>query len=142
MAEPLFASERIAAEWENPALSPLLKQIVQAAVAYGQAVFDWTPLVTCIYRTPDENDAIYGGHGDHLMGVHVVWRGVDVRTRGAPIDAPRLTCAWASAKWIYDPKRPAMQVAFLEGTVKDASSGPHAHFQVSPATVAAPTPVV
>ena len=139
MASPNFASARIAQEWASGKLAPLLAVIVNGAIEMGATFNSWVPTLTCIYRTPEENDALYGGHGDHLTGVHVLWRGVDMRIFDAPFRAVGTLTDWANANWIYDPARRSLRVCLLEGRVVDESSGPHLHFQVSPATIAAAT---
>jgi hypothetical protein len=92
--------------------------------------WEWDFYLTCIHRSPAENDALYGGKGDHLSGVHVSWRGVDVRTMGVDPSAVLDVTTATNDSWIYDPAREGMKVALLEGGRDVGSSGPHLHFQI------------
>ena len=131
----LFKSDRIAAEWADPLLNQKLKSIVTAAAERALQRWDWEFFITCIHRTPEENDALYGGRGDHLTGVHVVWRGVDVRTRGVDPSAVLDITTNVNDSWLYDSAREGMLVALPEGGKDFGSSGAHLHFQVSPVTI-------
>lgn len=130
-----FKSIRVAGEWDSPSLFPILKQIVSGAEAYALAKYDWDFLVTCIYRSPDENEALTGNRD----GVHVNWRGVDVRTFGIEDDAVLDVAAWTNEHWQYDETRPMMKVCIGESEGPQ-SSGRHLHFQMHPRTVALTTP--
>jgi hypothetical protein len=130
-----FKSDRVAAEWSSVALNQLLKGIVMLADEYALTAHTWPFFITCVYRTPAENDACYGGHGDHLSGVHVEWRGVDVRTRDQDPSAVMDVTTWVNDRWSYDPTRPGMKVCLNEGE-GPGSTGNHLHFQVHPRTVA------
>jgi hypothetical protein len=126
-----FKSSRIESEWNDPRLSVMLKQIVEEAEAYARARHDWEFTLTCLMRTPKENDAQYYNDGSHLTGVHVVWRGGDIRTRDVDPSAVQDVTTFINDRHVYDPTRPGMKVALLEGA---ATGGPHVHIQVSPAT--------
>lgn len=129
-----FKSVRIEAEWASPKLSPLLRDILIAASGRALERWEWEFFITCIYRTPEENDALYGGKGDHLTGVHPSWRGVDVRILGVDPGAVLDVTTTVNDSWVYDPAREGMKVALLEGGRDVGSTGAHLHFQVSPAT--------
>ncbi len=134
-----FKSDRIAAEWADPRLSPLLKQITMAAAGRALERWEWVFTLTCIYRTPEENDALYQNDGKHLTGVHTLWRGLDIRTRDADPSAVLDISTFLNDWWDYDPSRDGMRVALLEGGGA-GSSAPHLHCQVSQATVERVTP--
>lgn len=126
-----FKSDRISKEWHSTTIDPLLKEIVSSA---ADQAFDvgWMPfLLTCCHRTPEENDALYGGHGDHLEGVHVRWRGVDVSIHDVDPHAMRAVVDSINAEWQYDLERPHLLVALLEGSYPTV---PHLHLQTCPST--------
>lgn len=135
-----FKSGRIEEEWLSEGLqgpksvSPLLRYLLNAFEGYTVALYDWEPLVTCLIRTPEENDVLYGGHGDHLNGVHVEGRGADVRIFDESREAVSAAVDWLNQRWVYDPDRPEKKVALMEGCGA-GSSAPHLHLQVCHATI-------
>ncbi len=130
-----FKEPRVEAEWNDPRLNPLLKKIVTDAAGRALERWNWEFLLTCVYRTPLENDVIYGGKGDHLSGVHTNWRGVDVRTIMTDPAAILDITTTVNDFYSYDPAREGMRVALPEGGKDFGSTGAHLHLQVSPATV-------
>lgn len=134
-----FKNGRIEEEWlgeglQGPkSLSPILRYLLNDFEAYTVALYDWEPLLTCLIRTPEENDVLYGGHGTHLGGVHVEGRGADVRIFDESREAVKAAVDWVNARWIYDPARLEMKVALMEGSGA-GSSAPHLHLQISEAT--------
>jgi hypothetical protein len=130
-----FKELRVEAEWNDPRPNPLLKKIVTDAAGRALERWNWEFLVTCIYRTPLENDVLYGGKGDHLSGVHTTWRGVDVRTIMTDPAAILDITTTVNDEYQYDADRQGMRVALPEGGKDFGSTGAHLHFQVSPATV-------
>lgn len=129
-----FKTDRIHAEWLSPHLDGRLKQIVSEAANRADQRWDWEFTLTCIYRTPEENDALYGHDGKHRMGVHVMWRGADVRIYGVDADAVLDIATFVNDRWNYDPDREGMRCALIEGNGV-GSSARHVHFQSSPNTV-------
>lgn len=140
-----FKSERIRAEWfgadqDGRRITPTMKEVALQAIRFAET-HDWDPELTEVLRTPLENDLCYGGHGDHMMGVHVVGRGVDVSIRGISRELVRAVIDHVNADWVYDPARPLMRCALLHE--KPAEPGPpyrppivpHLHLQVFPTTV-------
>ena len=115
-----FASARARAEWQDKRLDPLLKIIVTEVAAYARKRWKWEFTVTSIYRTPQEDAAL------KASGIHSAWRAVDVRTRARSATAVADISRYANDKWIYDPRRPLLNVCFAE----PHGTGPHAHFQV------------
>lgn len=84
-----------------------------------------------IHRTQAENDAVGSKSTVHVVGPP--FRAVDIRTRieGGDFQAKAdAVAAKINARWIYDPARPKMVVAYsdVHGT------GPHLHVQVHPNT--------
>jgi hypothetical protein len=130
-AFPTFANARISREWEL--VNPLLRKIVLEATEYA-AWLGWQLLLTCLVRTSLENDALYGGHGDHLTGVHVIGNGADVRTRDQKPSVVAQVASYVNSRWVYDPTRPQMVVALNEGAGV-GSSAVHLHVQVHARTV-------
>lgn len=70
-----FASARIKSEWNDKRLKPILKEIVADAAQYAAKKWNWEFLLTSIFRTKAEDDAL------NASGIHVEWRAVDVRTK-------------------------------------------------------------
>ena len=110
-----------------------MKEVALDAITYAEGR-GWDPVLTCVLRTAAENDVLYGGHGDHVTGVHVVGRGVDIRTFDVDQAVVRTVAAYVNSEWIYDPERPVMRCAIIEGE-GPGSSGPHMHLQSHPSTV-------
>ena len=85
--------------------------------------------IVSIDRTKKEDNDL-GGSGVHADGPP--WRAIDVRITTLPdyqLLADKL-CENLNSRWVYDPGRPTMPVAYcrLHGT------GPHIHLQVHPNT--------
>ena len=137
----LFKAERIRAEWFGASLgpariNPTMKEVALDAITFAEAL-GWDPMLTCILRTPAENDVLYGGHGDHFTGVHVDGRGVDIRTVDVSPAHVAAVVAHINQTWVYapgDPTRVAKRCAFLEDDCNPGSSAPHLHLQVFPTT--------
>ena len=94
-------------------------------------------LVSSIHRTQQEENAAGGKSGIHMAGPP--YRALDGSARNfvAASDEERWAmcervAAAVSARWIYDPARPTMVVAFAQVH----GSGPHVHFQVHAGTLA------
>jgi hypothetical protein len=140
LTEPLFKTDRIRAEWNGAALDhvlvgPLLKRVVYDACDFLAKTHDLSATITSLLRTPAENDALYGGDGKHLVGVHVAGRGADLRWPETSEIAMQLS-EHLNTKWVYDPERRYYQVCVLEGGAPGSgSSGRHVHVQVHPNTV-------
>jgi hypothetical protein len=131
-----FKDLRTAGEWQDERLDATVRRIVLDAEDLAHGVGWETVTLTSIHRTPEENDALYGGKGDHLDGVHVEWRGVDIRTSDIhPLDLIHVQNG-INALWLYDPERPALMCAVIEGDgIAVGSSAPHLHCQSHPNTV-------
>lgn len=121
----LSASPRIAQEWASSQVRPLLRQIVIEAARYASDRWAWVFFFTCIFRSFSEDIALEG------HGVHPLWRAVDVRTYDQKPEAVADVVEWINARWVYDPSRPALVVAYA----KPHGTGPHIHFQVCSSTV-------
>jgi len=116
---PLFASDRIRDEWVSGQLWPLARLLTRELCLLALHS-DWTPLLTCIYRTFEEDREIGGS------ALHCYWRAVDVRTRDVD-EATVAHCTDAlNERWVYDPERPRLVVALS----KPHGTGPHLHLQV------------
>jgi hypothetical protein len=119
-----FLTDRQRQEYMNGKLHPvcfaILSELEELACGYVQ----WEPLITCIYRTPQE-DADVSGHG-----IHTAWRAVDIRHFDVPDEDWKAICHLINRKWIYDPARIDIPVAYFE----PHGTGPHIHLQSHPAT--------
>lgn len=129
-----FKTERIGVEWNSGQVNPLLHAIVLKAADRAAQRWNWDFVLTCIYRSPDENDALYGSSGRHRTGVHVLWRAVDIRTRDADPSAVLDITTYINDRYEYDPGREGMHVALPEGGGMLGSTAAHLHLQVSPET--------
>lgn len=119
-----FESERIAREWQDENVPPILRVIVLTTAAYARERFGLPFRVTSIFRTSKENEAAKA-----KTIVHCLWRAVDVGTREWPEYAVIDVARFANERWIYDPERlagPPVCYAGPHGT------GPHLHFQAVP----------
>jgi len=123
-----FASGRIEQEFSSPAFNQRTRSLLEEADTFCSQFLGWDFTITCLLRTPQENDALYGGKGDHLIGVHVDGRGADIRTRDAGTERVALVSGLLNFRWIYDPQRPGFKVAVIEDGIH-AGSGPHLHLQ-------------
>ena len=119
-----FESPRIEAEWRGHSLDTLARLMVVQAAAFAASTLDWTFHFTCIYRTRDEDMALGGS------GVHSAWRAADVRTKDRPPSDVVNLAAHVNGLWAYDLSRPRLLACYTA----EHGTGPHAHFQVHPAT--------
>jgi hypothetical protein len=125
-----FDSQRTLNEWTSGKLAHLTTSIVLDGAGYAFDGLGWLPVVTCIYRTPEEDRALEG------TGVHTVWRAVDLRTRDHRQPDVDALVAYLNGRWVYDPTRPAMVVAYA----RPHGTGPHLHIQSHPRTALRATP--
>ncbi len=94
----------------------------------------WTPtdmLIGDIHRSKEENDAAGAKTPIHVVGPP--YRAIDVRVLNLgrdPQAAADALGARINARYVYDPTRPEMVVAY---TVPHGT-GPHLHLQVNPRT--------
>lgn len=112
-------------EWAQ--VHPVLKEIVQWA--HDNLWPMGRPFViTSIWRTVAENTAAGAKTLIHTVGPP--YRAVDVGDR--PLTAVELIVALATVnkRWIYDPTRPNIPVAYGQ----PHGTGPHIHFQVHQST--------
>lgn len=96
-----------------------LQEIFADVQAHAFEVFGWAFLVTCIFRTAQEDAALEG------TGVHVVGRGIDIRTMDRPASQVAAITAYANGKFQYDFRRPSKPVAYSA----PHGDGPHLHLQ-------------
>lgn len=120
----LFKTPRQEQEWNDPRLNQMLRSIVADAEAFSQVGYSQDLYITSIYRSPEEDLALQG------HGIHPLWRAVDVRANGWGDPNMGAVANRTNLNWIYDPKRPAMMVAFF----KEHGDGPHCHYQIHPNT--------
>lgn len=92
-------------------------------------------LVTCIWRSEDEEFEIYRTTGHQPSGVHRVWRAIDVHADTWYDPFIQKLADWVNARWIYDPLRAYMKVALWE----PHGTGPHLHYQVSEHSIVRPS---
>jgi hypothetical protein len=119
-----FADTRVALEWCGGELHPKLIDLVWPEFDEMAGTFIWSPLVTCVWRSPDEDKAVDG------TGIHSAWRAVDVRTKDIQKEIVEAVTDALNRLFIYDPNRPSLPVAYS----KPHGTGPHLHLQVCDAT--------
>jgi hypothetical protein len=117
-----FASPRIASEWRDGRLDHKTRLALLHAALFAQQMLGWRFLLTCIFRTQEEDQALGGS------GIHPVWRAVDVRTRDRDTKDVALLAAYINGLWVYDPTRPRLVVCYTA----EHGTGPHAHVQTHP----------
>jgi hypothetical protein len=131
----LFKTARVEEEWSDPRVNPTLKEIISEAEAFASKNYGWEILLSCVYRTAQENYDLTGLR----EGVHTLWRGADIRIRGRdPAEVLALT-TYVNDRWIYDDVRPNMRCALIEGGGPQ-SSAPHVHLQAHARTRLTLTP--
>ena len=136
----LFASQRQKEEMGSGNLHLLAIAILREIEMWVYERTGETLLVTSIHRTPAENDALYGGRGDHLVGPHVLWRAVDFRSREIPaLDVARLL-DYTNTRWVYDLKQPKLDCLIHEVARDLGSTGEHLHLSVRPGATMLRTP--
>jgi hypothetical protein len=104
---------------EYARMAPMLRTIFEDVQAHAFEVFGWAFLVTSIFRTAEEDAALEG------TGVHVVGRGIDVRTMDRPASQVAAVTAYANGKFQYDFRRPSKPTAYSA----PHGDGPHLHLQ-------------
>src|ERR1700730_2549382 len=127
----LFKNDRISVEWSGGKLYPVVAVIVNECATF-LADRKLEPTITCIYRSSQENDALYDSDGTHLYGPHVLWHAVDLRSWDLPGPVVLEMLDTINKSWIYDKIRPNMRVALFEGARLSGSSAPHVHLQALP----------
>jgi len=124
--EPIeFATERIAEEWLKGRLNKLTRLVVLDGARFASEFLGWTFILTCIWRSDDEDKALGG------TGVHAAWRAVDVRTKNRPASDMEQLVAYLNGRYVYDPARPSKPIAYA----REHGTGPHMHIQTHPNTI-------
>lgn len=108
--------------------------------ATDDALASW-PVLNCrassIHRTDSENEDAGARTRIHVVTPATGLRAIDLSGRnvGGTLDDRWRACGRVAAsvnrKWIYDPRRPNLKVAFA----KKHGTAPHVHLQVHPRTV-------
>jgi len=126
MIARLSMTERQAREWLN--CEPMLRRILFHALSIWPVE---QLMVTCIYRTHEEEERAGGQSGIHKTPDNARHRAIDLRTwnlaePGMSMQERADEVADAlNAKYTYDPDRPTLMVAVS----KVHGSGPHIHLQ-------------
>lgn len=127
-----FASFRQEQEFGSGKLPVLLLDIIENAAEYAVTTWGWIFCVTSIFRTPEENAQALA-----KTAIHCYWRAVDIRTRGCEQEWIDDVTNWINDRFIYDPRRPALPVAYSA----PHGDGPHLHLQVCEDTMPRPEPL-
>ena len=121
---PRFETERIAQEWIGDRVAWNLRALVLDFCIEAEK-HDWSPLITCLLRTVQEDLALHGN------AIHCVGRAADIRTMDIQPDAVVEVCEAINKRWEYNhgDKR-----NLLCAVSKEHGTGPHIHLQVNPMT--------
>lgn len=126
----VITTDKIFKEWPNVhhVLADVMDDLLDAMGEYfGATATDQTVVTLTSLNRPKTEDDKLGGSGIHVVGPP--WRAVDVAFKSW--EEAQEVAALVNAKWIYDPKRPQMKVAYA----KKHGTGPHIHLQVHPRTI-------
>lgn len=105
-------------------LHPMLCLIFADALGFA-ARLGWTVTVTSIFRSRLDDQRL-GGTRVHCQYPH---RAIDIRTAGIRPELVADLERHLKSRWIYDPVRPGLPVAYGAGTGESHGSGPHLHLQ-------------
>lgn len=109
-----FKTLELRQQWNSGKLNPRLQVIVMAVAEKIALDYNCVLFITSLFRPGDK-------------GVHVYWRGIDIRTRNLlPGEAQNLT-DWINNNFIYDMDRTNMKTAILHTIGKKAQL--HIHLQ-------------
>lgn len=120
-----FKTSEVRKQWEtSPKRPAILVEVVEDLCGFTVAEFEWEPLMTSFIRSAEEDMALGGS------GVHVRAGAVDFRTIGIPKEEVAAAESHINSRWIYDPNRPALPVAYA----KKHGNAEHLHVQTHPNT--------
>jgi hypothetical protein len=119
----LFKTPRQQTEWESSELSPMVRLIVLDAASFVFDRYSEDVTITDVWRTDEEEAALHGHY------VHNAWRAVDLR-RLSSHDRSQELEDYLNGRYVYDPTRPAMKVAFGESAGELHGTAEHLHVQV------------
>jgi hypothetical protein len=108
----------------------LLSSIFLDAASYAETVLGIPLIITCIWRSAEEDAALNGS------GVHKVWRAIDVHADTWTDPKIGALAGYVNSKWSYDPLRPSFKVALWE----PHGTGPHLHTQTCHSNLTVPIP--
>ena len=115
-----FKSKQQENDFNGSQIWPLLKAILLDADNYSKANLNADIVVTSIIRSYAEDIALHGS------GIHCTGRAGDVRIKAWDDPNALAIAAYLNGKYLYDPARTTLKVAFME----PHGDGPHIHCQV------------
>jgi hypothetical protein len=78
---PIFKTDRISKEWEElKTLNPRLRNILGQLTDYVDHEFKKQVVITCIYRSPEENAELYKDSVEPAWRPHTLHCGADLRS--------------------------------------------------------------
>lgn len=108
--------------------NPGLFYVVMAANVFMEGRFGKSLTVTCIFRTPEENTALYTPNPEPTWRPHTVWEGVDLRTKDlTQLEKDSLT-GFLTQFRVYRGKKVCFKIHTIAGNVE------HAHVQMEKPT--------
>lgn len=129
----LFKTPRIEEEWASDRPVAPLRSLIKFLVDAAESRFGQNITLSCVYRTPEEDVAIYHDP-KHRPGVHTLWRGVDVSAHGFAWKEIKALVLEGNGLWAYDAARPWLICFLFEGVDHPGSTAAHIHVQVSATT--------
>lgn len=76
-----FKTDRIRDEYEElKTRNPKLRSTLECADLYTRTEFNKEIVLTCIYRSPDENKALYAPNPEPATQPHTKWDAADLRS--------------------------------------------------------------
>ena len=120
-----FKSSEIRKQWETSPKRPrILADVVDDFCSFAYEEFEWEPTMTSFIRSAEEDTALGGS------GVHVRAGAADIRTIDVPKEEVAAATDYINRRWVYDPNRPSLQVAYS----KPHGNAAHLHLQIHPNT--------
>ena len=120
-----FKTSEVRKQWDtSPKRPAVLVEVVGDLCDFTYSEFEWEPLMTSFIRSAEEDSALGGS------GVHVRGGAADFRTIGVPKEEVAAAESHINSRWLYDPNRPSLPVAYA----KKHGNAEHLHIQTHPNT--------
>lgn len=107
--------------------NPSLFFLVKLAADYIDLAFFKNTVLTCVYRSPEENASLYAATGkEPEWRPHTKWMGVDIRTSHLTQEEINKVLAVLQSLTVFGGQRKAAVYHAIKGNV------PHFHIQCAP----------
>ena len=118
MADIFFKEIRLEDEFKSYRLNQHLRAVLLDLGWYMRHRRDMQVMLTCIYRTPNENKAVNG----NPLSAHLDWRAADIRTRDLKV---------AEVDDMVNHLRALWPLEMLHVIVHNSGAGPHMHININ-----------